>query len=342
MLLYPTSENVKQQCKEIGCINNIKTFREYLENNCLRNKVSDIRCEAGETCYAVISDATYDFSIPGVEVTIIPIKILTVIYNKVHLDNGICKYVAFVKTDKSDKGLILEAMLFKSRVSAETLAEKIKELGPLAYVAITDVIENIRNDISDKTDNKYDFIITKGNSTMNENNEMRKSLKDLYINVNKNDIKIAKKYSIIHGEGIPIIKIIEVSPEDYSDKRYKESTIYITSPDAILNSYGDPYNYSMDLNVKYDNPDLDVREVLSSIRKKLEGMRVDNDFYDDSLLTTPMIPKLLPYAKYMTVRSFFANKKQSVIYKLYGYGISQIDSVCNVIDLSKWIIKNFK
>ena len=341
MLLYPTSENVKQQCKEIGCINNIKTFREYLENNCLRNRVSDIRCETGETYYAVISDVTYDFSIPGVEVAIIPIKILSVIYNKVHLDNGICKYVAFVKTDKSDEGLILEAMLFKSRVSAETLAEKIKELGPLAYVTITDVIENISNGISDKTDNKYNFIIER-NPTMNENNEMRKILKDLYINVNKNDIKISKNYSILHKEGIPIIRIIEVNIEDYSDKKYKESSIYLTSPDTIINSYGNSYNYSMDLNIKYDNPDLNVREIFSSIRKKLEGMRVENDFYDDSLLTTPMIPKVLPYAKYMTVRSFFANKKQTIIYKLYGYGISQIDSVCNVIDLSKWIIKNFK
>ena len=133
-----------------------------------------------------------------------------------------------------------------------------------------------------------------------------------------------------------------MNTEDYSDKRYKESTIYLTSPDAIINSYGEPYNYSMDLNIKYNNPDLDVREVLSSIRKKLEGIRIANDFYDDSLLTSPMIPELLPSAKYMTVRSFFANKKRTTIYKLYGYGISQIDSVCNVINLSKWVTKNFK
>ena len=72
-------------------------------------------------------------------------------------------------------------------------------------------------------------------------------------------------------------------------------------------------------------------------------MRTANGFYNDSLLTTPMIPAPFPSASYSTVRSFFGNKKQKLYgYKLYGYGISQIDSVSNVIDLSKWIIKNFK
>lgn len=341
MLLYPTSDVVKHQCQEIGCITNIKSFKEYIKNKCLHDNVSDIRCEVCETYYAVIPNATYDFGIPGVDVDIVPIKISSVTYNKVYLDDNICKYVAFIKSKEYNKELLLEVMLFKSRVSAEALSDKIKELGPLTYVSITDVIEQITKGIVTKTDNKYNFIITKEKTAMIENIEIPKTLNELNINVKKDDININKRYNILHKEGIPIIKLIEVNLDDYSDTRYNDSNIYLTTTDAIVSSYGKPYNYNMDLHIRYDNPNLNVRDTLSSIRKRIEGMRTANEYYSDSLLTTPLVIKPFSNAKYTTIRSFFANNKCSVIYKLYGYGSNQIESTNNVLDLSKWIIRNF-
>lgn len=348
MLLYPTSSNVKEQIDTIESISNIKSFREYLESTCLHDKANDIRCETGETCYVVMPNATYDFGVPGVEVDIIPIKILSVRTTKIESDDGTVKHAALIthdipkSTNVSD--MVIEGLLYKSKAVAETLSDKIRQLGPMANVEIFDMIDYIRNNLVDVKTKPKSKNKEKKEDNIKMENELEKTLSEATIVVKNKANGFSKLHSTIKGDRIPIIRIVEISDGDDSSKVYKESTIYLPSPEQIINSYNDVTGYHVILNVEYDNPELDVVKTIKTIGQRIENIATSktNDSRIDSFLTNPALPAPFENGNYVTTRSFFSKKTQSVIYKLYGYGNTPVDSMENVLHLSSWITNNYK
>lgn len=346
MLLCPTLGNVEEQCTIINGITNIKSFRKYLETTCLHDKVDDIRCETGETCYVVIPNATYDFGIPGVEVDIMSIKILSIRTTKIELDDGTIKYGAIITHDipKPTSDVAIEGLLFKSKEVAEILSDKIKELGPMANVEIFDMIDCIRNNLVEVKTKSKPKKKEKKEDNIKMENELEKIFSEATIVVKNKVNRFSKLHSTIKGDRIPIIRVVEISSGDNPSEAYKDSTIYLSSPEQIINSYNDVTGYHIMLNIEYDNPNLDVVKTLKTIGKRIENIATSkiSDSRIDSFLTNPALPAPFEKGNYMTTRSFFSKKNQSVIYKLYGYGNTPVDSMENVLHLSSWIRNNYK